>query len=372
MLLATGNGDEAAGSEAGVPAGLFYSSDSEPGIARVRRGNGFAYRDPQGRWIRDPVQLARIRKLAIPPAYNSVWICPSPNGHLQATGRDARGRKQYRYHELWRAERDTGKFDRLLAFAEVLPRLRRQVRRHLQDRTHSRELVHATIVQLLDTTLVRVGNDQYARENGSYGLTTLRNRHARVEGNAVRLSFRGKSGVRHEVEIKDPRVLKVVRRCLHLPGQELFQYRNDAGEVRSVSSGDVNDFLHGLCGERFTAKDFRTWHASVLALETFRTLCARGEPVTRTQVLAQVSGVLGNTPAVCRKAYIHPDVLALCEQEAGSKLTGDAPALRSVPGLGAAEQRLLAFLRRSRPRPARGSHKKAACPTPGRRGSFYG
>jgi DNA topoisomerase-1 len=361
MLLATGNGGEAAGSEAGVPAGLSYSSDSEPGIVRVRKGNGFAYRDAQGRWVRDPMQLARIRKLAIPPAYSSVWICPSPDGHLQATGRDARGRKQYRYHELWRAERDTGKFDRLLAFAQVLPRLRSQVRRHLEDRNHSRELVLATIVQLLDTTLVRVGNDQYARENGSYGLTTLRNRHARVEGGAVRLSFRGKSGVRHEVEIKDPRVLKVVRRCLHLPGQELFQYRDDAGDVRSVSSGDVNDFLHQLCGERFTAKDFRTWHGSVLALETLRTLCASGEPFTIKQVLAQVSAVLGNTPAVCRKAYIHPEVLALCSQQAGSALNGKAPPARSVRGLVAAEQRLLAFLRRA-------SRKKAACPTPGARG----
>jgi len=347
MLLTTGNGGEAAGSEAGIPAGLSYSSDSEPGFTRVRKGNGFAYRDAQGRTIRDPVQLARIRKLAIPPAYTSVWICPSPNGHLQATGRDARGRKQYRYHELWRAERDTGKFERLLAFAQVLPRLRRQVRRHLQDTTHSRELVLATIVQLLDTTLVRVGNDQYARENGSYGLTTLRNRHARVQGDAVRLSFRGKSGVRHEVEIKDPRVSKVVRRCLHLPGQELFQYRDSAGELRSVSSGDVNDFLHELCGERFTAKDFRTWHGSVLALETWRTLGESGEPVTIKAVLARVSGVLGNTPAVCRKAYIHPEVLALCTQRAEGAFAGEAAPARPVRGLVAAEQRLLAFLRRS-------------------------
>lgn len=364
MLLATGKaGGEAAGSEAGVPAGLSYSSDSEPGIARVRKGSGFAYRDAQGRWIRDPVQLARIRKLAIPPAYTSVWICPSPDGHLQATGRDARGRKQYRYHEQWRAERDTGKFDRLLAFAQVLPRLRRQVRRHLQNGTHSRELVLATIVQLLDTTLVRVGNDQYARKNGSYGLTTLRNRHARVQGDAVRLSFRGKSGIRHEVEIKDPRVARVVRRCLHLPGQELFQYKDDAGEPRSVSSGDVNDFLHELCGERFTAKDFRTWHASVLALETLRSLTASGEPFGLKQVLAQVSAILGNTPAVCRKAYIHPQVLALCMQRAGDM--GEAPPARPVRGLAAAEQRLLAFLRRT-------ARKKAACPTPAKRRVSYG
>jgi DNA topoisomerase-1 len=357
-----------------MPVALSYSSDSEPGIARVRKGKGFAYRDAQGRWVHDPAQLARIRKLAIPPAYTSVWICPSPDGHLQATGRDARGRKQYRYHELWRAERDTGKFDRLLAFAQVLPRLRRQVRKHLEDTAHSRELVLATIVQLLDTTLVRVGNDQYARENGSYGLTTLRNRHARVEGGTVRLSFRGKSGVRHEVEIKDPRVRKVVRRCLHLPGPELFQYQDDAGGLRSVSSSDVNDFLHQLCGERFTAKDFRTWHGSVLALETLRTLCASGQPFTIKQLLAEVSAILGNTPAVCRKAYIHPQVLALCTQQAGRDVTAATPPARPVRGLVAAEQRLLAFLRRSarKPRAYRGPRKKAACPTPGTRGSFYG
>jgi DNA topoisomerase I len=338
-----------------VPAGLFYSSDNEPGIARVRKGAGFAYRDAQGRWVRDPAQLARIRKLAIPPAYTSVWICASPDGHLQATGRDARGRKQYRYHEQWRSERDSGKFDRLLAFAKVLPRLRRQVAKQLKDNVHSRELVLATIVRLLDTTLVRVGNDQYARDNGSYGLTTLRNRHVRLEGSHMRLSFRGKSGVRHEVEVRDPRVLKVVKRCLHLPGQELFQYRDDAGEPRSVTSGDVNDFLHAACGERFTAKDFRTWHGSVLALETLRLLRATGERFTLKDLLGNVSALLGNTPAVCRKAYIHPDVLAL-----GIALAGTADPLPEfacppVRGLSAAEQRLVGFLQRERPRRKRAS-----------------
>ena len=345
MLLAPGNGPEAASPEAGsIPAGLVYSSDSEPGIERVRKGKGFAYRDAHGRWIRDPEQLARIRKLAVPPAYTSVWICASPDGHLQATGRDARGRKQYRYHALWRSERDSGKFDRLLAFAKVLPRLRRQVTSHLNEGGHSRELVLATIVRLLDITLVRVGNDQYARDNGSYGLTTLKNRHVRVEGSRMRLSFRGKSGVRHEVEVRDPRVLKVVKRCLHLPGQELFQYRDDAGEVRSVTSGDVNDYLRSACGERFTAKDFRTWHGSVLALETLKLLCATGKRFTLKDLLGNVSAILGNTPAVCRKAYIHPAVLAL-----GTELAGTSerlPEFASSParGLSAAEQRLVGFL----------------------------
>jgi len=345
MLLATGNGTEAAATEAGVPAGLFYSSDSDPGISRVRKGKGFAYRDARGAWVRDAAQLDRIRKLAIPPAYTSVWICPSPNGHLQATGLDARGRKQYRYHERWRQERDSGKFERMTAFAKVLPRIRRQVRRHQQDREHSRELILATIVHLLDTTLVRVGNDQYARENASFGLTTLRNRHARIEGDRLKLSFRGKSGVRHEVEVQDPRVVKVVRKCLHLPGQELFQYRDAGGAVRSVSSSDVNDYLAAISSERFTAKDFRTWHGSVLALETLRRFCGSGSGFTLKQLLAEVARNLGNTPAVCRKAYVHPDVLALgAELAAQPAGYADLPQARKVAGLSAAEQRLVAFL----------------------------
>lgn len=206
MLLAPGPAAETATQEAGgVPAGLSYSSDAEPGITRVRRGKDFAYRDSQGRWIRDEAQLARIRKLAIPPAYEGVWICVSANGHPQATGRDARGRKQYRYHRTWRLERDSGKFDRLQQFAKALPGLRRKVQRHLTQREHSRDLVLATIVRLLDTTLIRVGNDQYARENGSFGLTTLRNRHVRIQGDSLRLSSRGKSGVRHDATCLPPR-----------------------------------------------------------------------------------------------------------------------------------------------------------------------
>ncbi|MFC5500407.1 DNA topoisomerase IB [Caenimonas terrae] len=351
MLLASGSFAETAHPEAGaVPAGFFYSSDAQPGITRVRRGNEFAYRDSKGRWIKDEAQLARIRKLAIPPAYESVWICASPNGHLQATGRDARGRKQYRYHPTWREERDTGKFERLLQFSKALPGLRRKVQRQLAQKEHSRELVLATIVRLLDTTLIRVGNDQYARENGSFGLTTLRNRHVRIQGESLRLSFRGKSGVRHDVEVKDPRVLRVVRRCLHLPGQELFQYRGEDGELHTVGSGDVNDFLDSLCPEHFTAKDFRTWHGSVLALDTLRKFCgASGESFTLKQLLAEVAHSLGNTPAVCRKAYIHPGVLELGMRLAALK--GHALFDEHVPaakgggsGLSAAEKRLVALL----------------------------
>jgi DNA topoisomerase-1 len=351
MLLAPGPAAETAASEAGsVPAGHVNSRDAQPGITPVRRGEAVAYRDSKGRWIKDESTLARIRKLAIPPAYESVWICASPDGHLQATGRDARGRKQYRYHPTWRLERDSGKFDRLLQFSRALPVLRRKVQQHLKEQGHSRDLVLATIVRLLDTTLIRVGNDQYARENGSFGLTTLRNRHVRIAGDTLKLSFKGKSGVRHDVEVKDPRVLRVVRRCLHLPGQELFQYRDDAGELRSVGSGDVNDFLASLCGERFTAKDFRTWHGSVLALETLRKFCgAGGDRFTLKQLLEDVSSSLGNTPAVCRKAYVHPTVLELGIQLAAMK--GQAQFDEHVPaakvggkGLTAAEKRLVALL----------------------------
>jgi DNA topoisomerase-1 len=346
MLLAPTQGTEAASPEAGVPAGLFYSSDDQPGTRRVRSGEGFDYIDAAGRRITDEALLARIRKLAIPPAYESVWICSSPDGHLQATGRDARGRKQYRYHERWREERDTGKFERMPAFAAVLPALRRKVRRHLEDPHHSRERVLATVVWLLDATLVRVGNDQYAKENGSFGLTTLRNRHARIAGGCLKLAFRGKSGVLHSVEVKDPRVLKVVKHCLHLPGQELFQWADDGGAMRSVNSSDVNDYLNALSGERFTAKDFRTWHGSVLALDTILRYCKTGECFTLKQLLAVVAARLGNTPAVCRKAYIHPEVLAL-----GSRLATrtppqplQLPAGGSARGLAAAERRLVAFL----------------------------
>lgn len=350
MLLATGSPSAPTASEAGgVPAGLVYCSDAEPGISRIRRGDKFFYRDPRGRAIRDERALGRIRKLAIPPAYTRVWICPSPDGHLQATGYDARGRKQYRYHPTWRLERDSGKFDRLLQFSQALPALRRQVRRQLQEKEHSREVVLATVVQLLDTTLIRVGNDQYARENGSFGLTTLRRRHVHLQRDSLRLSFRGKSGVRHDIRVSDARVLRVVRRCLHLPGQELFRYQDADGQVHVIGSSDVNDYLASLCGERFTAKDFRTWHGTVLALESLRRCCGSGDGFTLKQLLAEVSASLGNTPAVCRKAYIHPQVLTLATELA--QLGADAvfdehvPASRShARGLSAAEARAASFL----------------------------
>ncbi len=333
-----------------LPQGLVYVSDAAPGIRRVRRGRGFAYRDPHGAWLRDQATLQRIRSLAVPPAYSRVWICPRPDGHLQATGRDARGRKQYRYHPEFRALREAGKFDRLAAFGRALPRLRALIARDLDAAARNgppaQRAAIAAIVRLLDTTFVRVGNDEYARSNGSFGLTTLRRRHAGVHGSVLRLSFRGKSGRLHEVSIDDARVARVVRRCQQLPGQELFQFVDADGTTRSVGSGDVNDYLEQACGERFTAKDFRTWHGSVLALELLCDAGAadRARGVRRTialkPVIAQVAQRLGNTAAVCRKSYIHPDVLAL----AARWPDGGLPPAPRRRGLNAAECRLLQVL----------------------------
>ncbi len=303
--------------------GLVWVNDAEPGYRRVKHGDQVHYVDAQGRRVRDETTLARIRKLAIPPAYEQVWICANAMGHLQATGRDARGRKQYRYHPQWQQQRGDDKFEALHAFGAALPRIRHCVRRDLSSASASRPtrtLVLATLVRLLDTTYIRIGNEEYARGNGSYGLTTLRTRHAGVRDAEVRLSFTGKSGVRHEVTLADARVATVVRRCKALPGQELFQYADADGSLHKVTSADVNDYLSRIAGMRATAKDFRTWHASAMALEFTRAACA-GERVrgAATQVVAQVAARLGNTAAVCRKSYIHPKVLEL-----GALLADDA------------------------------------------------
>ena len=335
-----------------VPAalrGLVYVSDETPGIRRVRRGDKFAYHRPDGVPLRDAEDLARIRQLAIPPAYSKVWICPLAHGHLQATGRDARGRKQYRYHPTWRVARDETKFDRLQAFGAALPRVRSRVERDLAAPVGARvlrETVLAAIVRLLDTTLVRVGNDEYARSNGSFGLTTLRNRHAAVKGDALTLRFRGKSGVWHEVALQDKRVARVVRRCQSLSGQELFQYLEADGVPHAIGSADVNAYLREASGGEFTAKDFRTWHGSVLALQLWCALdpteAAAPTLSGAKRLLGEVAARLGNTVAVCRKAYVHPSVLAL--------LTGerrDKPLIVAVrrAGLTAPERGLLAYLK---------------------------
>jgi DNA topoisomerase-1 len=367
-----------------APAGLVWVSDAEPGYRRVRHGDRVHYLDTRGKRLRDEATLARIRKLAIPPAYEDVWICARADGHLQATGRDARGRKQYRYHPLWQRQRGDDKFESLRAFGAALPRIRRAVERdlHGQDgRRPTRALVLATLVRLLDTTYVRIGNEAYARGNGSYGLTTLRARHAGLHDGELRLSFKGKSGVRHEVTLSDRRVAAVVRRCKALPGQELFRYADDSGGLHKVTSSDVNDYLSEVAGTHVTAKDFRTWHGSVMALEFTRLACA-GErvPGAAMQVVAQVAARLRNTVAVCRKSYIHPKVLELGallgdDESRASVLAqrwANAAASNRARALSAAERRLLALLGPPTPRratrrppiPPAGEAGRAVCPRP--------
>ncbi|GAC1457942.1 MAG: DNA topoisomerase IB [Candidatus Limnocylindrales bacterium] len=299
--------------DAARAAGLRYVSDDAPGITRARSGRGFSYRDQRGALIRDHAELARIRRLAIPPAWTSVWICANPLGHLQATGRDARGRKQYRYHDRWREVRDGTKYGRMIDFAAALPKIRAQTDADLRKQGLPREKVLATVVRLLEGTLIRVGNEEYAKENRSFGLTTMQNRHVDVTGGTILFRFRGKSGVQHEVDVRDRRLAPVVRRCQELPGQDLFQYVGEDGEPHGIGSADVNAYLKEIAGDDFTAKDFRTWAGTVLAVRALEELDGYGsEAEAKRQVQAAVESVakrLGNTRAVCRKCYIHPAVL---------------------------------------------------------------
>jgi DNA topoisomerase-1 len=299
--------------EAARAAGLRYSHDSQTGIRRRRAGRGFTYSDQHGDTVRDKETLARIRSLAIPPAWTDVWICRWPNGHVQATGRDARGRKQHRYHPRWHEARGESKFDRMMAFARVLPSIRERCDADLTKPGLPREKVLAAVVRLLELTLIRVGNDEYARLNESFGLTTLRDDHAEIEGTRVRFTFRGKSGKEHEVGIRDRRLASVVRRCQELPGQELLQYVDDDGEVRDIASDDVNEYLREISGGDFTAKDFRTWAGTVLAYRALRALqpadSATAMKKNVVAVMRETAGRLGNTPAVARKSYVHPAVL---------------------------------------------------------------
>jgi DNA topoisomerase I len=288
-------------------AGLRYVSDEARGLRRVRSGKGFRYLDAEGRAVRDAAALARIRSLVIPPAWTNVWICPLAHGHLQATGRDARGRKQYRYHPRWRAVRDETKYHRMIPFARALPRIRGRVETDLRRAGLPREKVLATVVQLLETTLIRVGNEEYARANKSYGLTTLRNHHVEVDGARLRFEFRGKSGKHHTVEIGDRRLARIVGKMQSLPGHELFQYLDDDGERHAVGSEDVNQYLREITNDDFTAKDFRTWAGTVLAAHLLA-----GQKRSRKQLaraLERVAQCLGNTQAVCRKCYVHPAVI---------------------------------------------------------------
>jgi DNA topoisomerase-1 len=299
--------------ESAKAAGLRYVTDLLPGYTRRKRGSSFRYYDPDGKPVHDKALVARFKKLAIPPAYNDVWICPLENGHLQATGRDARGRKQYRYHARWREVRDETKYERMVAFAQALPHIRGRVEEDLTKPGLPREKVLATVVKLLESTLIRVGNEEYAKDNGSFGLTTMRSRHVDVSGPQLRFSFRGKSGKEHRIGIRDKRLASIVKRCLDLPGQLLFQYIDDEGERQNVGSADVNEYVRDISGDNFTAKDFRTWIGTVYCAHA---LHDADQPASAAQIkkniadaLQTVAQHLGNTPNICRKCYVHPIVL---------------------------------------------------------------
>jgi DNA topoisomerase-1 len=328
-------------------ADLVHVSDDTPGITRRRVGKGFIYFDPRRRRITDDETIDRINRLAIPPAYKDVWICPDPHGHLQATGRDARGRKQYRYHERWGHVRDRAKFAKLIAFAEALPKLRRTLRRHLRAKGLPREKVLAACVTLLDRMYLRVGNDDYAKHNDSYGLTTLQDDHASFgRGGVVRLEYNGKHGIEREVELKDSRLAKIIKQCQDLPGQELLQYVDDAGNVIDIGSADVNDYLREHAGGDITAKDFRTWHATVLAAVALRDeVPAEAKTARKKQILAAVDAVaeqLGNTRAICRKCYIHPITMESFDAGDLKRRMRRAP---SIPGLSKDEAATLKLLK---------------------------
>ena len=330
--------------ESARAAGLRYVSDSLPGIARRANGKAFRYLSPSGARVRDRATLHRIRALAIPPAWTDVWICLRPDGHIQATGRDARHRKQYRYHDRWREVRDESKYGRLAAFARALPRIRRRVARDLALPGLPRDKALATIVRLLEATFIRIGNAEYARENESFGLTTLRERQARVNGSTLRLRFKGKSGVPHEVEFTDRHIARIVQHMQDLPGEELFQYLDEKGEPHPIESDDVNAYLKSIAGAEFTSKDFRTWAGTLLCLRALRRLDAPSSAAAGrrevTQAVQAVAKELRNTKAVCRKCYIHPAVI-------DGYLEG---GLRDAAGTRSDQAALLALLEKKRPR----------------------
>ena len=345
--------------------GLKYVNVAEPGIRRIGSGKSFRYVSPSGRPVRSRTILDRIRSLAIPPAWRDVWICRDDHGHVQATGIDARGRKQYRYHPKWRDVRDEAKYERTIEFARQLPRIRRAVARHLRARRLTRDKVLATVVRLLESTLIRVGNEEYASQNGSYGLTTMHDGHARVNGVHVSFAFPGKSRIRHEIDLSDARLAKIVRDCQQLPGQQLFQYVDESDEVRDVSSSDVNDYLQEITGQEFTAKDFRTWAGTALAaqalqeFEDFDSQAAAKRNVT--QAIERVAERLGNTKAICRKCYVHPAVIdsyldrslvTLLKRKTESTLR------RSLASLSPEEAAVLALLQQRMERDVQGTARK--------------
>ncbi|WAS90843.1 DNA topoisomerase IB [Nannocystis punicea] len=327
-------------------AGLVYVTDANPGIRRRRAGNGFAYRDAKGRPVRDAELLARIRRLAIPPAWTEVWICPDPRGHIQAVGRDARGRKQYRYHPRWREVRDSTKYERMLAFAAALPAIRARVDRDLRRPRLDRDKVLATVVRLLDATHIRIGNPEYAHSNDSYGLTTMHDRHVQIHGKHIEFRFRGKAGKLHRVALDDARLAKIVRSCRDVPGQDLFQFYDHAGTHHAIGSADVNAYLRACSGSEFSAKDFRTFAGTVLAAEELwrdprpEQKYRRKQAVTRA--IERVAGCLGNTATVCRKCYVHPSVLEAYED--GAPLPAAPRGPRAYQALRPEERRAVALL----------------------------
>ncbi len=322
--------------------GLIYVSDDQPGYSRRRVGKGFAYYDEKGRLVRDATIRRRIEALAIPPAYVDVWICPSPRGHLQATGRDEKGRKQYRYHPAWRQQRDDFKFDILARFGESLPRIRKQVASDLASRSPDRDQVTAAVVRLLDQEHIRVGNDEYAAANNSFGATTLRNRHVDIGSRKVKLRFNGKRGNTVKREITDRDLKRVMKRCHDLPGKRLFSFMNDFGDVQELHSTDVNDYLRRVGGENFTAKQFRTWAASAIALDALKDTVANGDTVTIKSVVDPVAEALDNTPAISRASYIHPKVIALAKHAPDEEFFRDWP--RKTKYLSRVERALLQLL----------------------------
>lgn len=359
--------------EAAQSAGLRYVSDLSSGIRRVRSGRGFRYQDADGRSVRDATVLGRIRSLAIPPAWRDVRVCPSVNGHIQAIGRDQKGRKQYRYHPRWREVRDQAKYERMLAFGRALPTIRAQVEKDLALPDLPRDKVIATVVRLLEATLIRVGNEEYARRNRSYGLTTMRDKHVDISGSHIEFRFRGKSGKTHSVGLDDRRLSRIVKRCQDLPGEELFQYEDASGETHSVGSADVNDYLRRTAGQDFTAKDFRTWAGTVLAawaLAERRAFKSRTEARRNiVSAIERVAGRLGNTVAICRKCYVHPAVVdsyldgtlvrGLAARVRGELGRNESLSREEAAVLGLLLRRLSLESRRRAPRAARGSRRRS-------------
>ncbi|MFM0204559.1 DNA topoisomerase IB [Paraburkholderia fungorum] len=342
-----------------MPPGLRHADDTRPGYTRKREKDGFGYFDLAGERIDDEDEIKRINALAIPPAYEDVWICPDARGHIQATGRDARGRKQYRYHPRWRETRDADKYERMAQFGHALPKIRARVARDLKLPGMPCDKVIAAIVQLLDTTLIRIGSVEYARDNQSYGLTTLRKKHVKIEAGQLRFRFRGKSGIEHDVTVDNPRIKRIVRRCAELPGHELFQYLDEDGTRRTIGSADINDYLRRASDADFTAKDYRTWAGSVYALAALRRLMCSSAAEARRHIVATVKDVaalLRNTPAVCRRCYIHPVIISAFEADELQSL----PPGQARRGLRVDEVAFAALLAHAEKRAAQQARKAGA------------